>query len=43
MNKIQGACRRDHTHTSLKGAKLNAESIVEGLKEVECPLADYLK
>ena len=35
--------KRDHTHTSLKGAKLNAESIVEGLKEVECPLADYLK
>ena len=33
----------DHTHTSLKGAKLNAESITEGLKEVKCPLADYLK
>lgn len=35
--------KKDHTHTSLKGAKLNAESIVEGLKEVKCPLADYLK
>lgn len=35
--------KRDHTHTSLKGAKLNAESITEGLKAVECPLANYLK
>ena len=35
--------KRDHTHTSLKGAKLNAESITEGLKAVDCPLAGYLK
>jgi lysophospholipase L1-like esterase len=35
--------KRDHTHTSLKGAKLNAKGIAEGLKEVQCPLADYLK
>lgn len=35
--------KKDHTHTSLKGAKLNAESITEGLKAVECPLAGYLK
>lgn len=35
--------KNDHTHTSLKGAKLNAESIAEGVKEVGCPLADYLK
>ncbi len=33
----------DHTHTSLKGAHMNAESIAEGLKEVNCPLKDYLK
>ncbi len=33
----------DHTHTSLKGAHMNAESIAEGLKEVGCPLKDYLK
>ena len=35
--------KNDHTHTSWKGALLNAESIVEGLKEVNCPLADFLK
>ena len=35
--------KRDHTHTSLKGAKLNAESITDGLKAVDCPLAGYLK
>jgi lysophospholipase L1-like esterase len=34
---------QDHTHTSLKGAKMNAESIVEGLKSSECPLKNYLK
>lgn len=33
----------DHTHTSLKGARLNAESIAEGLKASDCPLKDYLK
>ena len=35
--------KNDHTHTSWKGALLNAESIVEGLKEVNCPLVDFLK
>lgn len=35
--------KRDHTHTSLKGARMNAESITEGVKEVNCPLKDYLK
>ncbi len=33
----------DHTHTSLKGARLNAESIAEGLKASDCPLKGYLK
>ena len=33
----------DHTHTSLKGAHLNAESIAEGLRETDCTLKDYLK
>ena len=33
----------DHTHTSLKGAHLNAESIAEGLKASDCPLKNYLK
>ena len=34
---------RDHTHSSLKGAHLNAESIVKGLKKTDCPLKQYLK
>ena len=33
----------DHTHTSLKGARMNAQSIAEGLQAVGCPLKDYLK
>lgn len=35
--------KNDHTHTSLKGAQLNAQSIVEGLKNSEIPLKKYLK
>lgn len=35
--------KRDHTHTSLKGAQLNAQSIVEGLMQTDCPLKDFLK
>ncbi|MCD8555544.1 MAG: rhamnogalacturonan acetylesterase [Bacteroides graminisolvens] len=31
----------DHTHTSLQGARMNARSIVEGLKETDCPLKKY--
>ncbi len=34
---------RDHTHTSLKGAQLNAQSIAEGLRTIDSPLAQYLK
>ena len=33
----------DHTHSSLKGAHMNAKSIVEGLKKSDCPLKNYLK
>lgn len=33
----------DHTHTSLKGARLNAQSIADGLKESDCPLKQYLR
>ena len=33
----------DHTHTSKKGAMLNAATIVEGLKAANSPLASYLK
>jgi len=35
--------KRDHTHTSLKGAQLNAESFAKGLKAIDSPLAKYLK
>ena len=34
---------RDHTHTSKKGARLNAQSIVEGLQATDCPLKEYVK
>lgn len=34
---------RDHTHTSLLGAKNNAQSVAKGLKANNSPLADYLK
>lgn len=33
----------DHTHTSLAGARLNAESIAEALRGLDCSLKDYLK
>lgn len=33
----------DHTHTSLLGAKLNAAGIAKGLKDINSPLAEYLK
>lgn len=35
--------KNDHTHTSLKGARLNAQSIAEGLRVTDCPLKDYLR
>ncbi|MCD8261166.1 MAG: rhamnogalacturonan acetylesterase [Bacteroides sp.] len=41
--KIEKYFKNDHTHTSLKGAELNARSIVEGLKRSDCALKEYLK
>ncbi len=41
--KIEKYFKNDHTHTSLKGAELNARSIVEGLKRSDCALSEYLK
>lgn len=32
----------DHTHTSLAGAQLNAESVAKGLKKIKSPLAKCL-
>ncbi|MBQ0048754.1 MAG: rhamnogalacturonan acetylesterase [Bacteroidales bacterium] len=40
--KTQEYFKRDHTHTSLKGARLNAQSIRQGLKKMKSPLAKYL-
>lgn len=34
---------RDHTHTSLQGARLNAQGIARGLRDIDSPLARYLK
>jgi lysophospholipase L1-like esterase len=33
----------DHTHTSLKGARLNASMFAAGLRQTTCPLKDLLK
>ena len=33
----------DHTHTSLKGARLNAQSVAKGLKAINHPAAKLLK
>mgnify|MGYP001027093442 FL=1 len=35
--------KNDHTHSSLKGARLNAESIIEGLKNSDIPLREFVK
>jgi len=35
--------KNDHTHTSKKGALLNAESVADGLRDIKSPLAKYLK
>lgn len=35
--------KKDHTHTSKKGALLNAQMFAKGLKASECPLKDCLK
>ncbi len=35
--------KNDHTHTSRRGALLNAKNIAKGLKQLESPLAEYLK
>jgi len=33
----------DNTHTSLEGAELNAKSVVEGLRHLDCPLKSFLR
>lgn len=43
VKKTADYYNNDHTHTSLKGAQLNAKSIAEGLKASDCSLKHYLK
>lgn len=45
MGKEKAAAmyNRDHTHTSLAGAQLNAQSVAKGLKKMKSPLAKLLK
>lgn len=35
--------KRDHTHSSKSGASLNAASIADGLRRLDCPLKNYLR
>ena len=45
MGKKKAAAyfNHDHTHTSLKGARLNAQSVAKGLHEIGSPVAWLLK
>ena len=43
QKKAKAYYNHDHTHTSLKGAQLNAKSVAKGLKAIKSPLASYLK
>ena len=43
QEKAAAYYNHDHTHSSLKGAHMNAKSIAEGLKKSDCPLKNYLK
>ncbi len=43
LGKVAEYFKRDHTHSSLRGARLNAQSIAEGLRGSDCPLKNYLK
>ena len=35
--------KQDHTHTSKAGAQMNARSFADGLRQINSPLAEYLK
>ena len=41
--KAERYFKKDHTHTSLLGAKTNAECVAQGLRANNSPLARYLK
>lgn len=42
-NNVSPYFKKGHTHTSKEGACLNAQSIIEDLKETDCELKQYLK
>jgi lysophospholipase L1-like esterase len=43
-SNVSGLFHRDHTHTNEAGAKMNAESVIEGLKKLQdIALARYIK
>lgn len=42
-NEVKSCYINDHTHTSLRGAQINARCVAKGLREIGSPLADYLK
>ena len=42
--KVKAFFPGDHTHTNLEGAKLNAQSVIEGIIALkDCQLKDYIK
>lgn len=41
--RVAAYFNHDHTHSSLKGAKANAQSVRTALKQIHSPLAKYLK
>ncbi|MDE5739906.1 MAG: rhamnogalacturonan acetylesterase [Bacteroidaceae bacterium] len=43
QNKATAYFNHDHTHTSLKGARLNAQSVAQGLRAIGSPEARLLK
>lgn len=42
-NEVAGYFKNDHTHTSKKGATMNAQSVAEGLNKSDCLLRKALK
>ena len=43
QNQSGSYFNHDHTHSSLKGANMNAQSIIEGIKNENIPLKEFLK
>lgn len=41
--KVKAYFPNEHTHTSPEGARINAESVIEGIKQIkDCPLNKYI-